>query len=257
MALQKLFKKKSKLVPLQDRYIGDYLLGETLGVGGYSKVKMGIHKDSKEKVALKVMFADEKGKISDSKLKQLKRELEVMKKVNHENVIRLITYYDQIDYPEADGAQKKCVITVLEYASGGELFDFLMFTGYFDETITRTYFHQLVDGLEAIHAQGIAHRDLKPENLLLDSNYKLKIADFGFATNYIDPESGEEIFLKTACGTQGYLAPELIKKEPYSYPADIFAIGIILFTMYAGFPPFQTADKNKDWWWDKIEKKKL
>jgi len=251
------FKKKPKLVPAQERYIGDYLLGETLGVGGYSKVKLGIHKDSKDRVALKIMFADEKGKISDSKLKQLKRELDVMKKVNHENVIKLITYYDQIDYPEADGTYKKCVITVLEYASGGELFDFLMFTGCFDETITRTYFHQLVAGIEAIHAQGIAHRDLKPENLLLDQNYKLKIADFGFATNYIDPDSGEEIFLKTACGTKGYLAPELIKKEPYSYQADIFAIGIILFTMYAGFPPFQTADAKKDWWWEKIEKKKL
>eukprot|EP01083_Nonionella_stella_P271465 919858_1 len=118
------------------------------------------------------------------KKKQLIRELNVMKKVKHENVIQLIEFDENAEYPESDGRKTKCIVTVLEFASGGELFDFLMFTGCFDEYASRSYFHQMISGLEAMHKLGIAHRDLKPENLLLDENYILKIADFGFATSF-------------------------------------------------------------------------
>jgi len=133
------------------------------------------------------------------------------------------------------------------------LFDFLMFTGCFDDMASRSYFHQMIDGLEAMHKLGIAHRDLKPENLLLDENYVLKIADFGFATSFVDEESGKSHKMKTACGTKGYLAPELLKGKKYTHKCDIFAYGIILFTTFAGFPPFQNAVET-DWWWDKLSK---
>merc|ERR1712154_460922 len=202
----------------------------------------------------KIMLADETGKISDSKKKQLIRELNVMKKVKHENVIQLIEFDENAEYPESDGRKTKCIVTVLEFASGGELFDFLMFTGNFDEYASRSYFHQMIDGLEAMHKLGIAHRDLKPENLLLNDRYVLKIADFGFATSFIDESgSGKIQKMKTACGTKGYLAPELLKGKKYTHKCDIFALGIILFTTYAGFPPFQNAVET-DWWWDKLSK---
>merc|ERR1719412_2405772 len=237
----------------QARMINDWVLGDTLGMGGYSKVKLGIHKKTGQKVALKIMMADESGKISDSKKKQLTRELNVMKKVKHENVIQLVEFDENAEYPESDGRKTKCIVTVLEFASGGELFDFLMFTGCFDEYASRSYFHQMINGLEAMHKLGIAHRDLKPENLLLDENYVLKIADFGFATSFVDEESGKSHKMKTACGTKGYLAPELLKGKKYTHKCDIFAYGIILFTTFAGFPPFQNAVET-DWWWDKLSK---
>jgi serine/threonine protein kinase len=149
-----------------------------------------------------------------------------------------------------DGTYTSCMYMSLEYAGNGELFDYLMFTGYFDEEIARSYFHQLIDGLEAIHNQGFAHRDLKPENLLLDSNFTLKIADFGFATAF--RKDDVEIKMKTACGTKGYLAPEVLKGKKYVQSVDIFAAGIILFITYAGFPPFNDAIST-DWWWNRLE----
>merc|ERR1719365_549092 len=137
--------RKLKKGNVQARSIGDWVLGDTLGMGGYSKVKLGIHKKTGQKAALKIMLADETGKISDSKKKQLIRELNVMKKVRHENVIQLIEFDENAEYPESDGRKTKCIVTVLEFASGGELFDFLMFTGCFDEAASRSYFHQMIE----------------------------------------------------------------------------------------------------------------
>jgi len=253
---QRIFHKKSKSPNASQnvdyRMIGDYVLGETLGMGGYSKVKLGIHKETRQKVALKIMFGDDKGVISESKKKQLKRELNVMKKVKNPNVIQLIEFYEDVEYPEANGTKKSCLVTVLEFAPGGELFDFLMFTGRFNDEATRTYCHQFLAGLEAMHSIGIAHRDLKPENLLMDADFNLKIADFGFATEF-KAENGTQIMMNTACGTKGYLAPELLKGKKYTEKCDLFAAGIIIFTTYAGFPPFQNA-VDSDWWWDKLSK---
>ena len=139
----------------QVRMINDWILGDTLGMGGYSKVKLGIHHKTGQKAALKIMLADESGKISDSKKKQLIRELNVMKKVKHENIIQLIEFDENAEYPETDGRKTKCIVTVLEFASGGELFDFLMFTGCFDDSASRSYFHQMINGSEAVHKLGM------------------------------------------------------------------------------------------------------
>lgn len=233
--------------------IGKYFLGETLGTGGYSKVKLGIDSITGERVALKIMMANAQGEVSKSQKQQLVRELSVMSAVKHPNVIRLIDFNAEAEYPALDGKPHPCLVTVLELASGGELFDFLMYTGNFDEVTTRTYFHQLISGIEACHKSGIAHRDIKPENLLLDENYNLKIADFGFAKHFISRD-GSRKAMTTACGTRGYLSPELLRGEKYTHLCDIFACGIILFTLFAGFPPFQHA-VGTDWWWNKLELK--
>jgi len=178
-----------------------------------------------------------------------------MKLIDHNNVIKLIDFYEDKLYPERDGSKKKCIITVLEYASSGELFDYITFIGQVKdkEKITRTYFRQLISGVEAIHQLGIAHRDLKPENLLLDHNFVLKIADFGFASLFKSEEDGETITLKTRCGTPLYMAPEILYEESYSEKCDIFSVGVILFVLYCGFPPFEKP-VYKDWWFEKIVK---
>lgn len=112
----------------------------------------------------------------------------------------------------------------------------------------------MIQGLQAMHKAGIAHRDLKPENLLFDNQYNLKIADFGFSYVYKKGE-GPKTSMRTELGTKGYMAPEILSNKKYTEKADIFASGVILFIMLAGFPPFQNA-VAKDWWFDKLQKKK-
>jgi serine/threonine protein kinase len=226
-----------------------YELGPTLGIGGYARVILGVKKDSREKVALKLLLADKSGRISDSKRRQTDRAIDLLGKVSHAHVLRLVSYNKEAMYPDGTA----CMLMALEHAPNGELFDYLMFTGSFDEEVSRSFFHQLIAGLEAIHTAGFAHRDLKPENLLLAADFSLKIADFGFATTFVSEDDPSSLVkMKTACGTKGYLAPEVLRGEKYLQSVDIFAAGIILFIMYAGFPPFNDAIPT-DWWWARLE----
>ena len=130
-------------------------------------------------------------------------------------------------------------------ASGGELFDFISHSGPFSEPLARYYMHQALEGLDYCHAQGVAHRDLKPENLLLDNNFVLKLADFGFA----GPLAGRDGsgYLATKLGTTNYMAPEIHEERKYNGASvDLFALAIILFIMVSGHPPFNTAEVSKD-----------
>ena len=143
-------------------------------------------------------------------------------------------------WTKANGSQKKVDYIVLEYAEGGELFDFIADTGKLDEKMTRYYFKQLLDGLEFVHNRGFCHRDLKPENLLLDSHGNLKIADFGFAA----PAKGTDNQgnLRTQCGTVSYMAPEILLRRPYKGPqVDVFSAGSMLFIMFSACPAFEHA----------------
>jgi serine/threonine protein kinase len=129
---------------------------------------------------------------------------------------------------------------VLEYISGGELFDFIAEGGPLPENICRFYFRQMLSALHYLHSTGTTHRDLKPENILMDNQYNLRIADFGFAA----PTEGREGsgFLQTKLGTESYMAPEIHTKQPYQGQAvDLFAASIILFIMITGHPPFNNA----------------
>jgi len=187
-------------------------------------------------------------------MKQVEREITALQALNHVNVLRMIDVFYEAKWPNERNPKKKkdVLLIVLELAEGGELFDFLKFTGAFDESVARTFFHQLVDGLKSCHENGIAHRDLKPDNLLLDSQFTLKIADFGLA----HMSSGEKRHvMNTECGTRGYMAPEILEGQGYGYEADIFAAGVILFIMLAGFPPFQFATRQ-DWWFSKLQEGK-
>jgi len=155
-------------------------------------------------------------------------------------------------YTKKNGKKQNVILIVLELATGGELFEFLSYTGFFDESIARTYFQQLMSGVEFCHSKGVVHRDLKPENLLLDDAFTLKLADFGFSNVVCAAHK----LMFTECGTPGYMAPEMLKNKGYDgAKADIWACGVILFIMLAGFPPFQKPSPS-DWWFNKISNNK-
>jgi serine/threonine protein kinase len=229
------------------RKIGKYIMLETLGEGGFSKVKLGISEETGEKVALKILKKN-KLNLSSSTRRQVEREITAMGKIQHPNVIRLVDVDWDATYVKRSGKNADVILVVLELATGGELFEFLSFTGCFEEAVARTYFHQLIAGVGYCHSKGVVHRDLKPENLLLDGNFVLKLADFGFSNVF--GASDKTMF--TECGTPGYMAPEMIKNAGYEPTgADIWACGVILFIMLAGFPPFQKPNVS-DWWFQKL-----
>ena len=132
------------------------------------------------------------------------------------------------------------------------MFDFVAETGKFSEKVTRTYFHQMMNGLHYMHLKGYAHRDIKPENILLSHLFILKLADFGFSA-LLKGKDGTGV-LKTKLGTEGYMAPEIPTKKYEGKSVDIFASGVILFIMYAGNPPFEKATANDPYY--KIIKEK-
>lgn len=161
----------------------------------------------------------------------------MMKKLTHQNIIKILDFSDEAEYTLPNGRSMPVYYIALELASGGELFDFIAETGRFSEPVARYFFHQLVEGIEYMHKNGIIHRDIKPENIMLDASFDLKISDFGFAS-----DETTSTFRK---GTPSYMAPEMyIVDEFMTQPLDIFAMGIVLFIMIKAAPPFNMAKPN-------------
>lgn len=224
--------------------IGRWQLGDLLGSGGFSKVFAAEHADTGAKAALKIMTRAALGQAAE---KQLSRELEAMRTINSPHVVKMFEADPDAAYPHRSGRAVPVLLVALELCSGGELFDFLSYTGLFEESVARSYFHQLIAGLKACHDQHIAHRDLKPDNLLLSSDFVLKIADFGLSTTVVDGQ-----VLRTQCGTLSYLAPEVLARGGYDgFMSDIWAAGVILFIMLAGFPPFVQPHPT-DWYFKQL-----
>jgi len=229
------------------RKVGQYILGETLGKGGYSWVKKGIDEISKRPVALKFMTRAEKT-YEKEQANQVRTEIKSLMRLNHVNVMKLYAYNLNCLYPEKSGAELTTILLVLEYCPGGELFDILYYTNQLDEVTARTYFLQMMRGLKACHDVGIVHRDIKPQNLLMDRNFQLKLTDFGLSFLGREGVKSERIVMKTHyVGTRGYQAPELLKREPYTKACDIFSAGVVLFILLTGYPPFEQAIKSDKW----------
>lgn len=131
---------------------------------------------------------------------------------------------------------------VIEYAGGGELFEFVSQCGKFSDKVGRYFFNQILDGLAYLHGRGIAHRDMKPENLLFDKDFYLKLSDFGFSAHTEGTDHSG--FMHTVLGTESYMAPEIATRNYKGEQVDLFAATIILFIMLTGHPPFMKADKN-------------
>lgn len=144
---------------------------------------------------------------------------------------------------KSSGQQVPVAYIVQELITGGELFDYVANSGPFDEAICKYFFRQILQGVNYIHSKGFSHRDLKPENILLDKMYDIKIVDFGFACP-LEGRDGSGTN-RSVIGTPGYMAPEILQKQPYQgQVVDLFALGVILFIMYSGHPPFSIASEE-------------
>ncbi|KAK4764946.1 hypothetical protein SAY86_026036 [Trapa natans] len=211
------------------RLVGKYEVGRTIGEGTFAKVKFARNTETGESVALKILDKEKvlKHKMAD----QFKREIETMKLIKHPNVVRLY---------ELMGSKTK-IYMVLEFVTGGELFDKIVNHGRMREDEARRYFQQLINTVDYCHSRGVYHRDLKPENLLLDSYGNLKVSDFGLSA--LSQQVGDDGLLHTSCGTPNYVAPEVLNDRGYDgATADLWSCGVILFVLLAGYLPFDDSN---------------
>lgn len=200
-----------------------YDFKETLGKGSFAEVKRAIRRKDKQEFAIKVIS---KSKLNSSELAVIHDEVDIMHKINHPNCVRLYEMFES----------KKSVYMVLELLTGGELFDRVISKGSFSEKEASDLIGALAGALQYLHGIGVVHRDLKPENLIYTNtkaDSAIKITDFGLAKFAQASKT-----MNTACGTPGYVAPEVLKNEPYGPPVDLWSLGVILYILLCGFPPF-------------------
>ena len=225
---------------------GEYILGQTLGEGEFGKVKLGWKTDGSVQVAIKLIRRESLGS-NPSRLPKINREIKILETLQHPNIVKL---HEMAETPQYIGM-------VLEYASGGELFDYILNHRYLKDNTARKLFAQLVSGVGYLHKKGIVHRDLKLENLLLDRNRNIIITDFGFANTFDARDSLEEEIeyhlsdkeyvrrmeldklhngsrrgdlMATSCGSPCYAAPELVVTDSLytGRKVDVWSCGVIL-----------------------------
>lgn len=208
--------------------IGYYDLEKSVGEGNFAKVKLATHTLTGQKVAVKII---DKSKLDKQTSKKLFREVRIMKMLNHPHIVRL---YEVIDTP-------KELYLIMEFCSGGEVFDYLVAHGKMKEKEARRHFRNITLAVDYCHNLHVIHRDLKAENLLLDVNMNVKIADFGFSNQF---SPGQR--LNTWCGSPPYAAPELFQGKEYSGPeVDIWSLGVVLYVLVCGALPFDGTTLTK------------
>ncbi|XP_065095529.1 uncharacterized protein Snrk [Ochlerotatus camptorhynchus] len=209
---------------------GLYDLEETLGSGHFAVVKLARHVFTGEKVAVKVI---DKTKLDEISRAHLFQEVRCMKLVQHPNVVRL---YEVID------TQTKLYL-ILELGDGGDLYDYIMrHDKGLSENVAREYFRQIVRAISYCHQLHVVHRDLKPENVVFFEKLGVvKLTDFGFSNKFCPGQK-----LETSCGSLAYSAPEILLGDSYDAPAvDVWSLGVILFMLVCGHPPFQEANDSE------------
>ncbi|CAG0889532.1 unnamed protein product [Cyprideis torosa] len=209
----------------EEPVIGNYKLLKTIGKGNFAKVKLAKHIPTGKEVAIKII---DKTQLNPNSLQKLFREVRLMKILDHPNIVKLFQVIET----------EKTLYLVMEYASGGEVFDYLVFHGRMKEKEARAKFRQIVSAVQYCHQKKIIHRDLKAENLLLDSEMNIKIADFGFSNEFTPGNK-----LDTFCGSPPYAAPELFQGKKYDGPeVDVWSLGVILYTLVSGSLPFDGSN---------------
>lgn len=202
-------------------HVGNYRLLKTIGKGNFAKVKLARHVLTGREVAVKII---DKTQLNPTSLQKLFREVRIMKILNHPNIVKLFEVIET----------EKTLYLIMEYASGGEVFDYLVAHGRMKEKEARAKFRQIVSAVQYCHQKCIVHRDLKAENLLLDADMNIKIADFGFSNEFTVGSK-----LDTFCGSPPYAAPELFQGKKYDGPeVDVWSLGVILYTLVSGSLPF-------------------
>jgi len=227
------------------RMVAHYQLGKTIGSGAFGSVELARDTMNNNTVAIKFIVKDKDPNSIQNLLVQ--NETNAMVRVRSEHCCKLYAYNKSTKYPRPDGSHVRTTMLVTEFCPGGNLFDNIFHAQRMDELLARTYFRQLVKGLQDCHRVGVVHRDIKAQNVMFDANCKLKIIDFGFA--HLKQNLAELIAVNYICGTRGYQAPEILSRTPTTgFGADVFAAGVLLFVMLAGHPPFEHATKTDKWY---------
>ncbi|XP_073690135.1 calcium/calmodulin-dependent protein kinase type II subunit gamma isoform X14 [Garra rufa] len=213
------------------RFTDEYQLYEELGKGAFSVVRRCVKKSTGQEYAAKIINTK---KLSARDHQKLEREARICRLLKHPNIVRL---HDSI-------AEEGFHYLVFDLVTGGELFEDIVAREYYSEADASHCINQILESVSHIHQHDIVHRDLKPENLLLASKMKgaaVKLADFGLA---IEVQGDQQAWFGFA-GTPGYLSPEVLRKDPYGKPVDIWACGVILYILLVGYPPFWDEDQHK------------
>eukprot|EP01134_Creolimax_fragrantissima_P005775 CFRG5775T1 len=210
----------------KEKILRNYEVGKTLGEGTYGKVKLGVNTSTRKKVAVK--FIKRENIKNEKHMTRVNREIAALHLLDHPNIVKL---EDIIDTKEE-------IILVMEYAEGGELFDYIVAHRQVKERESRKFFRQIISAIDYCHGHQIVHRDLKPENLLLDGSNNIKIIDFGFSNTYT-----EDGLLDTFCGSPFYAAPEMVSGRKYCGPeVDMWSMGVILYALLCGCLPFDDSN---------------
>ncbi|XP_059388672.1 calcium/calmodulin-dependent protein kinase type II subunit gamma-like isoform X11 [Carassius carassius] len=213
------------------RFTDEYQLYEELGKGAFSVVRRCVKKSTGQEYAAKIINTK---KLSARDHQKLEREARICRLLKHPNIVRL---HDSI-------SEEGFHYLVFDLVTGGELFEDIVAREYYSEADASQCINQILESVHHIHQHDIVHRDLKPENLLLASKMKgaaVKLADFGLA---IEVQGDQQAWFGFA-GTPGYLSPEVLRKDPYGKPVDIWACGVILYILLVGYPPFWDEDQHK------------
>ncbi|KAF0988673.1 hypothetical protein HZS_2956, partial [Henneguya salminicola] len=217
--------------------IGKYHVCKILGKGNFSQVRLAIHILTKKEVAIKII---DKSNLTASLLIKLEREVRILKMLDHPNIgiyhlIHIIVkLYEVIE-------KDNYLYLIMEYCSGGDVYEYLVSNGKMNAKESRIKFRQIISAVNYCHQLHIVHRDLKTENLLLDANLNIKIADFGFSNEY---HPGRK--LNTYCGSPPFAAPELFQGQSYEGPeVDIWSLGVILYSLVCGMLPFDAPTLKK------------
>ncbi|XP_076239066.1 calcium/calmodulin-dependent protein kinase II isoform X19 [Calliopsis andreniformis] len=213
------------------RFSDNYDLKEELGKGAFSVVRRCVQKSTGYEFAAKIINTK---KLTARDFQKLEREARICRKLQHPNIVRL---HDSIQ-------EENYHYLVFDLVTGGELFEDIVAREFYSEADASHCIQQILESVHHCHHNGVVHRDLKPENLLLASKAKgaaVKLADFGLAIEV----QGEAHAWFGFAGTPGYLSPEVLKKEPYGKPVDIWACGVILYILLVGYPPFWDEDQHR------------
>ena len=220
--------------PLLDKDISEfyihYDINEEIGQGRFSVVKRCTLKSNRQSFAMKIV---KKTQISEQDRKYLKKEIDILQQLDHRNIVRIHDYYTDTNQ----------LFLVIDYLSGGDLFEEITQRSYYTERDASICIQQILEAVDHCHYKGIVHRDLKPENLLLVSQSKgiwIKLVDFGLALQL----EGQTKSWFGFAGTLSYLSPEVINREEYGRGIDIWACGVILYILLCGYPPFSHEDQR-------------
>ncbi|XP_038594456.1 calcium/calmodulin-dependent protein kinase type 1D [Micropterus salmoides] len=202
---------------------------EVLGTGAFSEVVLAQERLTGRMFAVKCIPK----KALKGKESSIENEIAVLRRIKHENIVALEDIYESPDH----------LYLIMQLVSGGELFDRIVEKGFYTEKDASTLIRQVLDAVNYLHKMGIVHRDLKPENLLYfnpQDESKIMISDFG-----LSKMEGSGDVMSTACGTPGYVAPEVLAQKPYSKAVDCWSIGVIAYILLCGYPPFYDENDSK------------